>query len=98
MLPPAKEVLVDVEVGASGLLKFWLRITRILEVQDKHAKLIETQAEQIACLRDAVHILQAREELVLARAETAAIKAAGASQNDLARRIGHLEERSARYS
>ena len=59
-LPPAKEVVADIEVGASGLFKLWLRITRILDVQDKHAKLIENQATQIAALRDAVHTLQAR--------------------------------------
>ena len=95
-LPPAKEVVADIEVGASGLFKLWLRITRIVDVQDKHAKLIENHATQIAALRDAVHSLQAREDVLLARAETAAVQAASTVVTDLARRIGHIEERGGR--
>ncbi len=70
--------------------------TRILDVQDKHAKLIENQAAQIVALRDAVNTLQAREDVLLARAELAATQAASASVTDLARRLGHVEERSGR--
>jgi hypothetical protein len=95
-LPPAKEVIADIEIGAGGLFKLWLRITRILDVQDKHARLIEAQADQITALRDAVHTLQAREDVLLARAELAAAQAAGASVIDLARRLGQLEERIGR--
>ena len=95
-LPPVKEAVADIEVGASGLFKLWLRITRILDVQDKHAKLIENQAAQIAALRDAVHTVQAREDVLLARAEVAAVQAAHASTTDLARRLGHIEERHGR--
>ena len=84
--------MTDIEIGASGPFKLWLRITRILDVQDKPAKLIVNQAAQIAALRDAVHPLQAREGMSLARAELAAVQAAHASTTDLAGRLGHGEE------
>ena len=90
-LPPAKEVLAEAEVGAGGLYKLWLRITRILETQDKHAKLLEAQAAEIASLREAVLTLQAREDGVIARAERAAVEAAAQATNETSRRIGFLE-------
>jgi hypothetical protein len=92
-LPPSKEIIAEAEAGASGLFKLWLRIMKILDTQDKHAKLIETQAAQIETLRDAVHILQAREETLLARAELEAARAAASTVTDLARRIGRIEAR-----
>jgi hypothetical protein len=93
-LPPARGFVADIEIGASGLFTLWLRITRILEVQDKHARLLESQAAQIAALRDAVHALQAREDVLPARAGAAASQVASVSVTDLARRRGHLEARS----
>ena len=52
---------------------------------------IKSQAAEIAALRDEVHTLKAREELVILQAEAAATRAAMHSIADLARRIGHLE-------
>ncbi len=96
-LPPTKEIVREVEAGTSGLFKLWLRVMRILEVQDKHARLIEKQAEtidrqaaQIAALHDAVRTLGGREEVLLARAGEAASQAAAATVTDLARRLGHV--------
>ncbi len=83
-LPPAKEVLTEAEAGASGIFRLWLRVMKVLETQDKHARLIEAQAAQIEALRDAVHLLQAREELLLAKMQAEAARAT----SDLASRIG----------
>ena len=100
-LPPTKEIVKEVEVGTSGLFKLWLRVMRILEVQDKHAKLIERQTEtidrqatEIASLRDAVRTLTGREDVLLARAGEIAAQASAATVTDLARRLGHLEANS----
>jgi hypothetical protein len=95
-LPPTKELIAESESAAGGLFRLWLRITRILDVQDKHAKLIEAQAAELTGLREAVLTLQAREDVLLARAELAAMKAATETMNDQARRIGHLEARTGR--
>jgi hypothetical protein len=74
---------------------------RILEVQDKHAKLIGKQAEtidrqatEIASLRDAVRNLTGREDVLMARAGEMAAQASAATVTDLARRLGHLEAKS----
>jgi hypothetical protein len=91
-LPPAKEVLTEAEAGASGIFRLWLRVMKVLETQDKHARLIEAQAAQIEALRDAVHLLQAREELLLAKMQAEAARAT----SDLASRIGFLEGRASR--
>jgi hypothetical protein len=84
--------VTDAEAGAKGLFSLWLRVTRVLETQDKHAKMIEAQAAQIEALRDAVRILQAREEMLLAKLQAEAARATG----DLASRIGFLEGRASR--
>ncbi len=84
--------MTDAEAGAKGLFSLWLRVTRVLETQDKHAKMIEAQAAQIEALRDAVRILQAREEMLLAKLQAEAARATG----DLASRIGFLEGRASR--
>ncbi len=91
-LPPGRELVTDAEAGAKGLFSLWLRVTRVLETQDKHAKMIEAQAAQIEALRDAVRILQAREEMLLAKLEAEAARAT----SDLASRIGFLEGRASR--
>ena len=100
-LHPTKEIAREVEAGTSGLFKLWLRVMRILEVQDKHAKLIEKQAEmidhqatEIASLRDAMRHLSGREDVLLARAGEIAAQASAATVTDLARRLGHLEANS----
>jgi hypothetical protein len=54
--------------------------------------MIEAQAAQIEALRDAVRILQAREEMLLAKLEAEAARAT----SDLASRIGFLEGRASR--
>lgn len=93
-LPPAKEVIAEAEAGAGGLFKLALRVMRILETQDKQSRLIESQARQIETLQNAVLVLQAREETLLAKAEAEAIRAAAITVTDLARRVGRIEERS----
>ncbi len=94
VLPPTKELLSEAEAGAKGLFGLWLRVMKILETQDKHTKLIQTQAAQIESLRDAVHVLQAREDMLLAKVEAAASQATG----ELSRRLGYLEGRASRES
>ncbi len=59
-LPPTKELITEAEAGAKGIFGLWLRVMKILDIQAKHTKLIETQAAEIEALRDAVHMLQAR--------------------------------------
>jgi len=91
-LPPGKALVTEVEAGARGLFSLWVRVMKILETQDKHTRLIEAQAAQIETLRDAVQMLQAREELLLAKMQVEAARATG----DLASRIGFLEGRASR--
>lgn len=91
-LPPAKELITEAEAGAKGVFSLWLRVMKVLETQDKQTKLIEAQATQIEALRDAVRVLQAREDLLLAKVETAAAQAT----SDISRRVGFLEGRASR--
>ncbi len=90
-VPPTKEIVEELEAGGKGLVQFGLRVLGILDKLETHAKLIKAQAAQIEALRDAVHALQSREEVLLAKAEAAATLAASTAVADLARRIGHLE-------
>jgi hypothetical protein len=86
-LPPVKELVTEAEAGAKGIFSLWLRVMKILDTQDKHAKLIDKQAAQIEALREAVNVLLAREDLLLAKIEAAAAKATA----DMAGRLGRIE-------
>jgi hypothetical protein len=90
-LPPAKEVAVEIETGGRGFIQLFLRIAGILDKLDAQSKLIRAQAAQIEALRDAVHALQGRDEVLLAKGETAATLAAGRAVSDLALRVGRIE-------
>jgi hypothetical protein len=89
--PPAKEVAAGIETGGIGLFPLFLRIAGVLDKLDGQSKLIKAQAAQIEALRDAVHALQGRDEVILAKGETAATLAAGRAVSDLALRVGRIE-------
>jgi hypothetical protein len=95
-LPPTKERITEAEAGAKGIFGLWLRVMKILDTPAKHTKLIEMQAAQIEALRDAVHMMQAREETLLAKIEAAALNATAGLSRRLGRVEGHLEARDRR--
>jgi hypothetical protein len=90
-LPPTKQILTEAEAGASGLVRLWLRVMRVLDIQDKHAKKLDAQAAQIEVLTDKVRVLEAREEMLRATVEAAAARATA----DLASRVGSLKAATA---
>jgi hypothetical protein len=72
-------------------------IDRFLELETKHGKLIDAQAERLDNLENRINRLEAREPIVIAEAKGAAASAASvvAAQQlgDLARHVGGMEER-----
>ncbi len=95
---PGKQIASDIGKGGRWLFSLIERLRKITTDQDNQSTLIENQAEQIqaqaaeiAELRLAVRALQLREDVLLAKAETAAAQAAAATVMDLARRIGRIE-------
>jgi hypothetical protein len=73
----------------------WARqADRLWNLEKSLRAIIEAQAKEIEALKDRVTKLEAREEILIARTQAASAAAATASTNDLARRIGALEERT----
>jgi hypothetical protein len=69
----------------------WLgRLNSLFTAEKRITAILEAQAKEIHGLKDRVTKLEAREEILIARAQAAAT----ASTADLARRIGALEERT----
>jgi hypothetical protein len=93
-LVPSKALAKEIAAEGGRFLGLVQRVIRMSETQTKHAALIEKQAAEIDTLRDTVRALQAREAVIIARAEAAAARAAAATVSDLARRIGYIEGRS----
>jgi hypothetical protein len=83
---------------ALNLLGLFRQMDALLQLEKKHGASIRQLQEDMATLNDRVTRLEAREELVVTRAEgaagIAAATAATATIADLARRIGRLEERA----
>ncbi len=75
-----------------GLIK---KVDRLLELEEKQGKASVAMQEQLDALVERVNRVEAREEIVVAKAQAAAGMAAMASLSDLSRRLGGLEERSA---
>lgn len=84
-------------LGLKGWLDAARTIDRLLELEQKHARLIETQTKRIDELTDRLHRLEAREEILIAEAKGAAAAAASgvASHHvgDLALKVGGIDER-----
>ncbi len=84
-----------------GFLTAFRRLDRLFELEAKHGRLIEAQAERIQALQDQLNRLQARvearEDILVAEAKGAAGSVASmvASQHvaDISRRLGAMEER-----
>jgi membrane-bound ClpP family serine protease len=102
-LLPSKALRREVAADGKWFFGFVLRALHLSETQAAQGKLIDRQAVEIDALREAVRTLQARldrlearEDVVLARAGEAASKAAAAIVSDLAQRIGHLEAQNSR--
>ena len=87
-------------MGVSDFLNLLRSVDRLLTLEAKHGKAIETLAAEVEKLKDRVTSLEAREEVIIVEAKAAASGAATqvaiASVSDIARRIGRLEERSER--
>ncbi len=72
-------------------------LRRLAELEKKHAELIAKQADEIQALKDRVTTLEAREDILVAEAKTAAGATAsliaGQHVAGLAQSIGRLEGR-----
>ena len=75
-------------------------VDRLLTAEAKQGQAIETLAAEVSTLKERVTRLEAREDVIIAEARSAASAAstqvAIASVSDIARRVGRLEERSGR--
>ena len=84
----------------TDFVKLIRNVDRALTAEAKHGQAIEKLATEIGTLKDRVTRLEAREDVIIAEARSAAGAAATqvamASVPDISRRIGRLEERSGR--
>ena len=80
-----------------GFLTAFRRLDRLFELEAKHGRLIEAQAERIQALQDQLNRLQARvearEDILVAEAKGAAGSVASQHVADISRRLGAMEER-----
>jgi hypothetical protein len=90
-LVPSKEARKEIRAEGTRFVRLVQGVFRITETQTRQTALIDKQVLEIEALRHAVQTLQAREDVLLARAEAAAAKAAASIVTDLARRIGYIE-------
>jgi hypothetical protein len=98
MILPSKTLVKDVVADGGKALSYTQRVVRLIETQDKQAKLIKDHEAAIeklkaesASLRIAMQALQDREEIVIARAGQAAAEAVTASLAALSHRVGFIE-------
>jgi hypothetical protein len=68
-------------------------VRELLQLQAKTNAALAKQDVEIAALRIEIERLKAREEVIIAKAEAAAMAGGMIGSNDLARRVGHLEAR-----
>ena len=84
-------------LGLKGWLDAARAIDRLLELENKHARLIEAQTKRIDELIDRINRLEAREEILIAEAKGAAAAAASGVAahhiGDLALKVGGIDER-----
>lgn len=71
-------------------------LERMWNLEKTHGEIIEEQARKIKLLEDRVTKLEAREEMLIVKAQAAAGAAASTAMAELARQIGALEERTKR--
>lgn len=73
------------------------KLDALLQLDVRHGALIDTLSQQVTELRERIAKLEAREEVLIARAEGAAAASAAnatvSTVTDLARRLGGIEER-----
>ena len=85
-------------IGFSDLLNLARTVDRLLQLETKHGKAIDILTEKLLELDRRVTSLEAREEIVVAKAQAAAGVAASqvamTAMSDISRRVGGLEERS----
>lgn len=81
----------------AGFLKLVRNVDRLLNAEAKHGKAIEKLEGEVSALKERVTRLEAREDVIMAKAgaaaSTAATQVAIASVSDISRRIGVLEAR-----
>jgi len=74
------------------------KIDSLLQLEAIHGEAIKRLTAEVAQLKDRMNRLEARDEVLLARAEgasaAAATVAAAQAMSDLARRLGAMEERT----
>lgn len=84
--------------SVSSLWTFARKIDRVLEAEAKQVRVNDALQQQIAELADRLSRVEAREEVVVAKAEgasrAAAMSSATSAVAEIARRLGVLEERS----
>jgi hypothetical protein len=93
-LIPSKEAGKEIFAEGTRFVRLVQKVFRITETQARQTMLIDKQTLEIEALRHAVQTLQVREDVLLARAEAAASKAAASIVADLAHRIGVIEGRA----
>ena len=85
----------------ADLAKLIRNVDRLLTTEAKHGQAIEKLGIGVGKLKERVTRLEAREDVIIAEARSAASAAATqvaiASISDISRRIGRLEERSGRH-
>jgi hypothetical protein len=78
----------------------WVRalahIQRTWDLEKTHGEILEAQANEIQALKDRGTRLEAREEMLIVKAQAAAGAAATAALAELAVQIGALDERTKR--
>jgi hypothetical protein len=89
-LVPAKAALQDIIAVGARVLGFVQRRLWLMQAQEDQAEAIHRLTDEVATLQDQVRTMQAREDVLLAKAGQAAAHAAVATVADLARRIGHF--------
>jgi hypothetical protein len=92
-LVPNKPLRKEIVADGRNILGFAQRVFRLVETEKAHAREIDKLGEEIAARKDRVLTLEAREAVIVAHAEAAAVRAAASMISDLARRLGHMEGR-----
>jgi len=86
-LPPSTEIAHELAEGGKGFLRFIPRVINILDSLQRLSKAVDEQGRQIEEIRQRLDRIEAREEMLLAKIESAALKATA----DLSGRLGRIE-------
>jgi hypothetical protein len=86
-LPPTQEIAHELAETGKGVLRLVPRVLSIMDTLQRLTRTVEKQAAQLDALRERCERLEAREEMLLAKIEAAALRAT----SDLSGRLGRIE-------